>query len=131
MRQKNINEPKKSFIESKIVTLLLLVFLFVLAVSFLQNISKLRLAREIIKSEKDTNDEIAEQVLELQEELGEARSDEFLEEQLRDGLGMAKRGEVVLVMPEEEYIKSLVSLSPDSSEEQARPNWQKWIEVFL
>lgn len=64
---------------------------------------------------------------ELKERLAEVKSERFLEEQVRNKLGMAKKGEIVVVIPEER-IKQVLGASQAA---QIRlPNWLGWLKVF-
>ncbi|MBI2338727.1 septum formation initiator family protein [Candidatus Daviesbacteria bacterium] len=65
---------------------------------------------------------------ELKNKLAQIQSPEFLEEEIRNKLGFAKKGETIVVIPEEK-IKSV--LGTNSSLEVRLPNWLGWLKVFL
>ncbi len=68
---------------------------------------------------------------ELQKRLTETQSPVYIERELRDKLGLAKRGEVVVVLPDAEILKRL---APKSSEEEdflPDPTWKKWAKLFF
>lgn len=53
----------------------------------------------------------------------------FIEEEARDKLGFVKEGEVVVVLPPDDYLRSLVPrLEEESSVD--LPNWIKWWKLF-
>ncbi len=55
---------------------------------------------------------------------------EFIEKEARDKLGYVKQGEIVVVLPPEDYLLSLV---PDLEKESTsrKKNWQRWLEIFF
>lgn len=63
----------------------------------------------------------------LKEKLSKLKSTEFLEEQARNKLGLAKAGETVVVIPEEK-LKSILGAS--QSAQIRLPNWLGWLQVF-
>ncbi|MDP3973969.1 MAG: septum formation initiator family protein [Candidatus Daviesbacteria bacterium] len=65
----------------------------------------------------------------LKEELKKIQSPEYIEEQLRDKLGLSKKGETVVVIPEKK-IKEVLGAS-ESSQEVRLPNWLGWLRVFF
>jgi cell division protein FtsB len=68
----------------------------------------------------------------LKRELAEVQSDYFREKQARDKLGLAREGDTVIVLPEEDLLRRL---SPRTIEEEdldlPKPNWVKWAKLFL
>lgn len=79
--------------------------------------------REVEKLEAEQN--------ELKKKLETASSEAFIEEVARDKLGLAKTGETVVVLPDEEFLKTLApSLEAEESEPEM-PNWRKWVEKFF
>lgn len=67
---------------------------------------------------------------ELKNQLKEVASKEYIEKQARDKLGLAKEGEVVVVIPEEK-IKQVLGLSKDEKNEEKLPNWLGWLRLFF
>lgn len=56
------------------------------------------------------------------------RSDEFVEQEARNKLNMAKNGETIVIMPENlEEALGMVKPLPTSP----IPNWKRWVEVFF
>jgi len=66
---------------------------------------------------------------ELKIKLEEITSQEYIERQLRNELGLTKENEIVLVLPPDEI---LIKLLPVVEEEvvEIKPNWQKWATLF-
>lgn len=107
--------------------------LFLVSLVFVINL--FRKTFDLIKAEKRVSQtqEKLEQVKKENEELKKTRnyyqSEEFLEEQIRNKLGMAKPGEKVLVLPEK--FKEDQNNKTEKEEELVNiPNWQKWLALF-
>lgn len=66
---------------------------------------------------------------ELKNKLSQTKSLEFLEEMARDKLNLAKKGETIVVIPEEKIQEVLGTTK--ASEEQKLPNWQGWLKLFI
>ena len=66
----------------------------------------------------------------LKRELTIASKPDFIEKEARDKLGLAKEGEIVLVLPDNETLKKLAPVIPDEEEVTLKPNWKKWIDLF-
>lgn len=65
----------------------------------------------------------------LKQKLNQIQSPDFLEEEIRNKLGFAKKGETVVVIPEE---KLKLVLGASSSAQNIRlPNWLGWLRVFF
>lgn len=64
----------------------------------------------------------------LKQKLSQIRSAEFIEEEVRNKLGLSKKGETVIVIPEEK-LKAVLGAS--SSAQVRLPNWLGWWKVFF
>ncbi|OGE29639.1 hypothetical protein A2867_02135 [Candidatus Daviesbacteria bacterium RIFCSPHIGHO2_01_FULL_40_11] len=64
----------------------------------------------------------------LKKKLIRIQSPEFIEEEIRNKLGFAKKGETVVVIPDEK-LKSVLGAS--SSAQIRLPNWLGWLRVFF
>ncbi|OGV93810.1 hypothetical protein A3B57_03485 [Microgenomates group bacterium RIFCSPLOWO2_01_FULL_47_10] len=53
------------------------------------------------------------------------------EEQLRNGLGLAREGETVVIIPKEVLEKNLQELQTGKTKAEEKANWQKWVALFL
>lgn len=60
---------------------------------------------------------------ELKRELVYKKSDEFIEGEIRNKLGLAKEGEAIVIVPKEG--------EEEVGEEKSIPNWQRWRELFF
>lgn len=77
-------------------------------------------AEEVYKLEAKNKD--------LKKKLSEVKSTQFLEEQARNRLGLGKKGETVVIIPEEK-LKEVLGAS-ESAQEARLPNWLGWLKVF-
>ncbi len=68
----------------------------------------------------------------LQETVSQMSTDTYQETIMRDKLGLAKEGEQVIFLPEDQ---TLVALSPRKKQKTETalpdPNWKKWVKLFL
>ncbi|MDD5147409.1 MAG: septum formation initiator family protein [Candidatus Daviesbacteria bacterium] len=64
----------------------------------------------------------------LKSELAQIQSQEFIEEEIRDKLGFSRKGETVVVIPEEK-LKAVLGASQAASVR--LPNWLGWLKVFF
>ncbi len=67
---------------------------------------------------------------ELKAQLEEVSSADYIEKQARDKLGLAKEGEILVVIPEER-IKQVLGLQKETTQEEKLPNWLGWIRLFF
>jgi cell division protein FtsB len=77
---------------------------------------------DLLKNEVSSLDDEKKQ---LQEDLQYKMSDNFVEKEARNELGMAKNGEELFVV--EDILGATSSKSGDAKK---RQNWQLWVEVF-
>ena len=66
---------------------------------------------------------------ELKKKLAEVYSPIFIEEQARNKLGLGKKGETIIVIPEDKIRQVLGS--SQSTQEARLPNWLGWWKVFF
>ena len=119
---------KQKFIKIRIYTLILFVFLF--AFSLFRNILKINEAKNRIQREKEKVIKLEGEGRVLEEELKKMQGNEYLETQLRDKLGLAKKGESVVILPDPETLKKLVPEIPDEKDVLPKPIWQRWLDLF-
>ena len=106
-----------------------------LIVSFLISLSKgigrLSLVkREITKKQVEVS-EIERKNEKLKEELARIQTPQYIEKQIRNKLGLVKTGEIVVVLPDAEIVKSLSPIIPEDPEPPTDPNWKKWMKLFM
>lgn len=123
-------------IYKKIASYLALIFALVLIIGFFKDAWWLMHADERLKEAEDKLAEVKIENKKLQKKLEYYQSDEFLEEQVRNKLQMAKPGETVLILPEEInqgtslLATSSASVAPSEEEKEDLANWKKWFKLF-
>lgn len=104
----------------------------VVIITFIQNAIKVNSAQSKLTDAKTRLEKVKKEQLELKSELENVQSSFYKEKQARDVLGLAKKREIVLVLPDEETLRRL---SPRRTEEQTEaipaPNWKKWYNLFF
>lgn len=60
----------------------------------------------------------------LQQKLSYVKSNEFVEKEARDKLGLVKNNEYIVIAPEQDAKKEEVEKTED-------PNWKKWLKLFF
>ena len=109
----------------------LIVFVAILLmVSLYRSISKIRLADEKIEETRGKVEKLERENQELESDLVFAESEEYLEKQLRDGLGYAKLEEIIVVLPDEELLRKLAPKLEQEEVELPKANWEKWAGLF-
>lgn len=112
----------------KIAALLLAVLLLG---SLIRSIKKTREVQRKIASKEEHLRQLEREGEELKRKLEEAKKPEFIEQQLRDKLGYAKPGEIVVILPEEEVLRGLAPNFEEEEDVLPDPNWKKWLNIFL
>lgn len=64
----------------------------------------------------------------LKKRLSEVQSQTYIEEEVRNKLGFVKKGETIVVIPED---KLKLVLGASSPAEPRLPNWLGWLRVFF
>ena len=129
MRIGFVDRVKKIY--EKFVSLILLILLLILSLSLFRSISKTKQNALLIKKERDRVEALSKEKQRLEEELQKVHSEEYIEKQLRDTLGLAKDGEIVLILPDEEVVKKFAPEYDEEEETLPDPNWKKWAKMFL
>ena len=107
----------------------LLVFL-ILASSLVKSIRRIKEGNAVIEKTKVRLEKINEENNKLSNQLQITQSDEFMEKQLRDKLGLAKEGEIILILPEPDIVRKLAPIIPEEEEIKPKTNLEKWIDLF-
>lgn len=110
---------------------LLILFVLVLSLSLYRNLSRIKRSNQEIKRVEQKVENLEGENEELQDKLEIVKSEEYVEKQLRDKLGLAKEGEIVVVLPEEEILRRLAPEIDEEEDVLPDPNWKKWAKLFL
>jgi cell division protein FtsB len=109
----------------------LLIFLFLLMfISLIRNILRVVESNKRIEKAQNRVEKLKKENEELEENLAITKSEEFIERQLRDKLGLAKEGEIVIVLPDEKILETLAPSLEEEEETLPDPNWKKWLKMF-
>ncbi|OGM55002.1 hypothetical protein A3E15_02270 [Candidatus Woesebacteria bacterium RIFCSPHIGHO2_12_FULL_42_9] len=103
----------------------------VLSISLIRNIIKISQAGKVVGEASLRVEILKEENLKLQERLSEVQGEAYVEKELRDKLGLAKEGETILVLPEEDIVRSLAPKLAEEEETLPDPNWKKWLKLFF
>ncbi len=121
----SIKEKLKSYSEYLLILLSIL-----LVISLTRNILKIRGAdKKIEDAERELEDSRVENQ-ELKVEIEALQSDEYIEKQFRDKLGLARESEIILVLPEKEILKKLAPRKENEEETLPDPLWKQWLNLF-
>lgn len=111
--------------------LILLLIIIALCLSLFRNITRVRRANQQLAQAQQTLIGLEDEQRALEKELKSIKSGPYLEKQARDKLGLAREGEIVLVLPDDDLLRSLsprknnqgLSTLPD-------PHWRQWAQLF-
>ncbi|OGM21702.1 hypothetical protein A2714_05395 [Candidatus Woesebacteria bacterium RIFCSPHIGHO2_01_FULL_38_9] len=113
-------------------TNLVLVFtILILSLSLTRNISRVKQISLLVEKEEGKVKALENEKEELEKRLQEVQSEEFIEKQLRDKLGLAREGEIIVVLPEDELVKKFAPKFEEEEENLPDPNWKKWLKLFI
>ena len=110
--------------------LFLIFFVFLFGLSLFKNIVKINEVKKRIRKEIEKVQKLEKEGKVLEEQLKMMQGNEYLERELRDKLGLAKKGESVVILPDPETLKSLVPKIPDEKDYLPDPPYIKWLKLF-
>ncbi len=119
------------YIFKRFAGFILLILIILLTISIGKNYVKLQKASGIIEEARNEVQKEEEEMASLEAQLKEAESQQFVEKQLRDKLGMAKEDEVVIVLPEADSLRTLAPKRKFEEELPKEANWKKWQKLFF
>lgn len=103
----------------------------ILTISVVRNIEKAASIRSAVGVEQAKVDKIKEDNAKLEAEIAQTSSADFIEQQVRDKLGLVKAGEAVVVLPDEDTLRKLASQVPEETNTLPDPTWRKWLKLFI
>lgn len=118
---------------NRLIRIFVLGLFVILSVSSVGAVLRLRATREEIEKKRRELEKQEEEVGELKKVLEEVQKLEFVEKEARDGLGLAKPGETVVILPDEETLRLIAPSLPEEEEEPGEkdPVWRKWLKLFF
>lgn len=99
--------------------------------SIIKNYKSVRDGGSVIDEARKEEEKLKNEEEALKKQISEAQSSQFIEKQLRDKLGYAKEGEVVIVLPPPEELKKLAPARIQEEEYVPEANWRKWKDLFF
>jgi cell division protein FtsB len=133
MRRKN-NQEITDIIKEKLSSYskyLLILGVIIVAISLVRNIIRAINIKDRIKAEEAKVEVLRKEKEELEKKVAEAESDAYIEKQLRDKLGLAKEGEIVLILPEDEILRKIAPVVQKEEDFLPDPTWKKWLKLFI
>lgn len=115
--------------KKRIFKILVLALGLFLIVSLVQQTLSLWRAEERIGIAQRKVEEAKQKNEELAGKLKYVQSEEFIEKEARDKLGMGKEGETIVVVPKDVIEKEVEKAQKEEPEKV--PNWRLWKEAFF
>ena len=113
------------FVNTKtIASFIIVVFLLFIIKNIVVSIVDLKQNSQIVTSLINQEGEAKKQNQFLKERLYFVNTDEFIEKQAREKLGMVKQGEYIVLAPPAQEKSKVVPIDTD-------PNWKKWWKLFF
>jgi len=113
----------------KLFRYIFLLFLILLFFSVLDSIKKVRNAKRQVDQAQERLENLLKEQQSLREEISKIETQEFIEKQLRDRLGLVREGEIVIVLPDPQVVKKFAprydSGSSSNLESSKRSFWQR------
>lgn len=126
--------PLKNKVNEKIAVYFRYFFILLslfLVYSLIKNVSRVNKADDRIGEKREKVEKLESENRELKDNLEKVQSGEYVESVLRDGLGYAKEGEIIVVLPDEEVLKQIATKREEEVQVSPKANWVKWLELFL
>lgn len=114
-------------LRNKLVNLIILIVGLFLIVNLTRSIWELLGAGDRIKEAENQVAKLRFKNDELKKQLSQVQSPAYLEKMAREKLGLAREGEVVVILPP----NSQQGVGSEPVPEQNIPNWQKWWNLFF
>ena len=129
MNDKRLELVKKKF--GKLIGYAIWGLIVLLSISTVKNVSRVISIRKQVEEEKTKVEKMEAENKALQAQINEAQGTEFIEKQMRDKLGLTKEGEAMVVLPDEDVVKSFAPPLTITENSLPDPNWVKWKKLFF
>ncbi|KKS77867.1 MAG: Cell division protein FtsL [Candidatus Woesebacteria bacterium GW2011_GWB1_43_14] len=115
----------------RLIRYLVAAILLVLSLSLARNVMRLYRINRAIDDAYSALEELDKKNRDLADQIKFVRSEDYIEKQARDKLGLAKEGEIVVVLPDSETLRKLSPrIERELENEIPLQNWQKWLKLF-
>jgi cell division protein FtsB len=115
----------------KIIGITTWVLIVILLASTVKNLQKVAGIKSAVQVEKAKVEKMKEDNAQLQAQIAQIQSPEFIEGQIRNKLGLVKPGEAIVVLPDAETLRKLAPQMPVEVDTLPDPNWKKWMKLFI
>lgn len=112
----------------KLISGLIIFISLYLIVSLSREILELIRKEEVIEKEQLKLEELKVENQILSEKLEYFQSEEFVEKEAREKLGLAKEGETIVILPE--GFENIMESNQPEEKIAETPNWQQWLKLF-
>ena len=129
-----MKESLKQVFKTKLIKYskyLIIAFFILMATSLIRNILRIRQSGGRINRAEEKVEELKQKNQELAQQLETIKSDQYIEKQIRDNLGLVKEGEVMIILPEDEILDKLAPVDMEEQNILPDPNWKKWLKLFF
>lgn len=113
-------------------------FLFLLGIFLIINLTRslinLWQKTSLISQEEERLAKVKLENEELKQQLAQIQTPEYIEQQAREKLGLAREGEIVIILPPSPYSQSEKNQLPPKEnlkEKEEKPIWQQWLNLLL
>ena len=96
-----------------------------LIVNSTKRLSSLRATSQKVNQAQDQLEALRRDNEELKREVEYKKSDQFAEEEIRDKLGLVKKGEALVILPKDGQPEAIVNSEPST------PNYIEWWNLFF
>ncbi|MGA3291570.1 MAG: septum formation initiator family protein [Candidatus Microgenomates bacterium] len=115
----------------KILGYAIWVLVAILLLSTVRNIQKVIAIRAEVEKERQKVSKMEADNAALQAQIAQTQGSEYIEKQIRDKLGLVKRGEAIVILPDDDTLRKLAPPEPTEEETLPDPNWKKWEKLFF
>ena len=114
--------------KNRLLQIIIIIIGVILIIKLWGDIRRLLEASNQIKLAQQKVEDLEKEKNELEEKKKYYQSEEFIEEEARNKLNMAKPGETIVILPQ-----NLDDLMDQGKEETspAIPNWKRWLKLFF
>ena len=109
----------------------LLILIVILLISLIGNVKSGRDINAQIQAEKANLAKLQAQNSQIETQIAETQSQDFIEAQIRNKLGLVKNGEAIVVLPDDDTLRKLAPPPPSTQGSLPDPNWEKWLKLFI
>lgn len=122
---------KIDVIKNKIGFYFLIFLIFIFTSSLIQSIKRANSIKLEVERKNESLENLKKEQERLKKELLRVQSEEYIERQLRDNLGLSKEGEITVVLPDPDIVKKFAPNLETPEEALPDPNWKRWMKLFI